>query len=248
MLALDFAGSPTLQAPYTRLEAVKDVIRGFIRHRPGDNLGLVAFAGASCAVSPLTTQHPWLLQRLSAVQVGFLPDGTALGDALGSCLNRLLASQDPHQPHGQILILMSDGVQNCGSTPPLVAAQALRDHGIQVYTIGVGRGGLVPTLHLNAQGSLARNALGQLDLVKANIPTDEATLQAIARITQGRFFRATHPEELQAIYQSIHALHPGPLQAHAVRVQREWMAWPLALGMGLLIIEHALRCKRYLQV
>jgi Ca-activated chloride channel family protein len=86
MEALDF----TIKGePANRIDVVKRVVSKFIDERPNDRIGLVAFAGRPYMVSPLTLDHHWLQQRLESVRTGMVEDGTAIGSAITSCVNRL---------------------------------------------------------------------------------------------------------------------------------------------------------------
>ena len=132
LLAVDVSGSMealdfTLQGkPANRLDVVKSVIRQFVDQRPNDRIGLLAFSGRPYMVSPLTLDHDWLLQRLASLSIGMVEDGTAIGSAIGVGVNRL---QDP-KAKSRILILLTDGMNNAGAVPPLVAAEAAEALGI----------------------------------------------------------------------------------------------------------------------
>jgi len=127
LLAVDVSGSMealdfTLQGQaVNRLEVVKSVIRQFVEQRPNDRIGLLAFSARPYMVSPLTMDHDWLLKRLDSLFIGIVKeDGTAIGSAIGVGVNRL---QDP-RAKSRIIILLTDGMNNAGSVPPLTAAEA----------------------------------------------------------------------------------------------------------------------------
>ncbi len=95
MLALDVSRS-MLAEDYNigaqranRIDAVKQVTEQFIRQRPNDRIGIVAFAGRPYLVSPLTLDHDWLIQNLDRLRIGMVEDGTAIGSAIASAANRL---------------------------------------------------------------------------------------------------------------------------------------------------------------
>src|SRR5664279_103027 len=111
VLALDVSGS--MQAldfkldgqPANRIDVVKSVVAKFIQERPNDRIGLVAFAGAPYLVSPLTLDHDWLQQNLGRVQVAGVEDGTAMGSAIATCVNRLRGTP----AKSKIVVLLTDG-------------------------------------------------------------------------------------------------------------------------------------------
>ena len=126
LLAVDVSGSMealdfTLKGKAAnRLDVVKSVMNTFIMERPNDRIGLLAFSGRPYMVSPLTLDHDWLVQRLDSLSIGMIEDGTAIGSAIGSGLNRLR----DRDAKSRIMILLTDGMNNAGTVPPLVAAEA----------------------------------------------------------------------------------------------------------------------------
>src|SRR6185436_19362790 len=114
ILALDISGSMlaedfTLEGKRaSRLEAVKAVVRDFIRARPDDRVGLVLFASRPYTQSPLTLDHGWLMKNLERAHIGMIEDGTAVGSALATAVNRLEASE----AKSKIVILLTDGQSN----------------------------------------------------------------------------------------------------------------------------------------
>ena len=143
LLAVDLSGSMqamdfTLHGqPADRLDVVKSVVDQFIDARPNDRIGLVAFASKPYMVSPLTLDHDWLRKRLESLSIGMVEDGTAIGSAIGAGINRLREKD----AKSRIMILLTDGMNNAGKVPPLVAAEAAETLKIKVYTIGAGTRG-----------------------------------------------------------------------------------------------------------
>ena len=138
MLALDVSGS--MQSldfkvngqPVSRVDIVKSVVGKFIEARPDDRIGMIEFAHSPYLVCPLTLDHDWLLQNLDRVQIGSIDDGTAIGSAIASCLNRLR-----DQPgKSKVVVLLTDGQNNCGKVSPIMAAEAAKALGVKAYTIG----------------------------------------------------------------------------------------------------------------
>lgn len=197
MLALDCSGS--MEAldfkldgqPASRIDIVKSVVSKFIDARPNDRIGLIGFAGAPYLVSPLTLDHDWLQQNLDRVQIGAVEDGTAIGSAIATGVNRLR-----DQPgKSKVIVLLTDGQNNMGKIMPETAAQAARALGVKVYTIGAGVRGEAPVP--------VTDAFGNKRLAMAQVDVDEGMLQKIADETGGKFFRATDTESLKHIYGEI---------------------------------------------
>ncbi len=202
VVALDASGSMAAEdfKPKNRFFVAKAATRTFVEGRPQDRLGLIAFAGRSRTVVPLTTDRAMLLQRLSEMKLGDQGDGTAIGMALGNSLARLGASK----AKSKVVVLVTDGGNNAGEIDPDTAANVAKGLGIRVYTIGVGTAGgpveiPVPVRDPDTGRVVERRVMAQVDV-------DEKLLGRIAEATGGRFFRATDPAGLAETYAEIDRL------------------------------------------
>lgn len=140
-------------------------------------------------------------------------------------------------PTGQVVILLTDGVNNKGEVSPELASELAAHHKIKVYTIGVGEGGIVPTLLLDDTGHVLKNAWGQLQVAQAQIPTDEATLKHIAEKTGGLFFQAKDKKQLASIYEVIDTIEKRELPLAMPEHIKDYFWIPLMLSLGLLVLE-----------
>lgn len=246
MLALDFSKSNQVM---TRVEAVKAVLQEFIKKRPNDAIGLIGFAGNPYLVSPLTLNHDWLVQNLNRCNVGLIEDGTAIGSALVMAVNRLQASHKDAALSalhaGQIVILLTDGVNNKGEISPELAAELAAHYKIKVYTIGVGEGGIVPTLLLDDTGNIVKNAWGQLQVAQAQIPIDDTTLRHIAEKTGGLFFQAKDKKQLASIYEVIDTIEKRDLPLALPEQVKDYFWIPLLLALAFFSIEWTLSHTRF---
>ncbi|MBA4695929.1 MAG: VWA domain-containing protein [Legionella sp.] len=226
MLALDLSGSMALNdmrlhgTQVMRLTVVKETAKQFIQQRAGDRLGLVLFGTRAYLQTPLTYDHLSVLQRLDEAVVGLAGQTTSLGDALGLAIKHL--KKTPEQ--ARLVILLTDGANNSGVLPPLKAAELAQSEKVKVYTIGLG--------------SQAASALTQ-GIIYNRPPgsdLDETTLKAIAKMTNGHYFRATDTQSLSQIYQKINALEALPQDYATVRPQQEYYVWPLSLAFLVLML------------
>jgi Ca-activated chloride channel family protein len=239
VLGLDVSGS--MQAldfliddqRVNRIEVVKSVVAKFIEERPNDRIGLIAFAGAPYLVSPITLDHDWLQQNLERVNVGAGDDGTAIGSAIAASVNRLRTTR----AKSKVVILLTDGMNNTGKISPLAAADAARALGVKIYTIGVGVRGKAPIP--------VKDDAGNLHLIMAKVDVDEKTLQAVADLTGGRFYRATDTDSLQRIYDQINRLETSAQTVQKFEHYDELYAWALYPALAILGLNFVLQQTRY---
>lgn len=238
MMALDLSGSMEMtdmtmhDRPVTRLLVVKRAAEQFVEDRKGDRIGLILFGTQAYLQTPLTYDRRSVLMRLEDATVGLAGQTTSIGDALGLAVKRL--QEVPKQ--GRIIILLTDGANNSGVMTPLKAAELAKDDGIKVYTIGLGA----------ESDPRAMTPDNMLDLnVSADL--DEDTLKKIAQMTGGQYFRATDPESLQAIYQTINQLERIKQEHTTIRPQKEYYPWfisvALLLGFYWLLASTGLKPK-----
>lgn len=194
MLTLDISGTMMAEdLKPNRLEASKDVATEFILSRPNDNIGLVVFAGESFTQCPLTTDHTVLVNLFKGIEYGLLEDGTAIGLGLANAVNRIKDSKSK----SKVIILLTDGSNNRGDIAPITAAEIAKSMGIRVYAIGVGSYGKV---NIPVQTPIG------IQYQQMESEFDEKSLQEIAQMTGGSYFRATNNEKLRSIYKEIDAL------------------------------------------
>ncbi|MCQ2335110.1 MAG: VWA domain-containing protein [Paludibacteraceae bacterium] len=229
MMALDISG--TMQAEDlrpNRLEAAKTVAAEFIADRPNDNIGLVVFAGESFTQCPLTTDHAVLINLFQSVKFGMIDDGTAIGLGLANAVNRMKDSQTK----SKVIILLTDGSNNCGDIDPQTAAEIAKTFGIRVYAIGVGSKGEARIPYQTPIGIQYTTISGQFD---------EATLQQIAQTTGGEYFRATDNHSLRSIYQEIDQLEKTKIRVREYSKRTEAFVPYLLAALLCLLLEVILR-------
>jgi Ca-activated chloride channel family protein len=229
MQALDFAID---RRRINRIEVVKSVVSKFIEERPGDRIGLIAFAGVPLLISPLTLDHDWLQQNLERLSVASVDDGTAIGSAIAACVNRLRMTT----AKSKVVILLTDGVNNTGKISPLAAAEAARSMGVKIYTIGVGVRGKAPIP--------IKDAAGRLHVIMADVDVDEKTLQAIADETGGKFYRATDTDSLQKIYEEINRYEKTARTVQRFEQTEELYPWALMPALAILALGSLLQHTR----
>lgn len=222
VLALDISSSMRSLDfdPQTRLEAAKMVIGDFVNGREFDRIGLVVFAANAFHYVPPTLDYGVLLRLLDGVTLApdlGIEDRTAIGLGMASAANMLRHSEAP----SKVIILLTDGADNSEGIAPIDAAEAVATLGIRVYTVGMGKPGFVPILVEDGSTGIAESNL------------DEETLQRIANISEGRYFRAEDLSDLQAIYEQIDVLERGDVE------RQQFMTWQ-DHAMGFMVMAFAL--------
>jgi len=230
-IALDVSGSMGAEdfEPSNRLTVAKQVVQDFIRARTGDRIGIVVFSGAARTRAPLTTDRDMLQRLVSALELGTLADGTAIGVALAKAAARLQGSE----AESRVVVLVTDGVNNAGEIDPISAAAVCDGLGIKVYTIGVGTDGAVPVPLTRRDPRTGRMVTRRVVMENQ---LDEELLRRIATRTGGGYFRATDAAGLRRIFEEIDRLERTPMQVKRF-VRYEEVYAPLTwAGLTLLLL------------
>lgn len=193
---------------------------------------MVVFAARAITKCPLTLDHDVLLTLLEDVRIGSIEDGTAIGTALATSVNRLKDSA----AKSRIIILLTDGVNNRGEIDPLTAAELARTFGIKVYTVGAGKEGYAPyPFEDPLYGTVYQEILVEID---------EESLEKIADITGGKYFRATDAESLARVYEEIDSLEKTEIEQRRYVRYTELAPYLLSAALGLLLAETVLARTR----
>lgn len=211
MMAIDLSGS--MEQPFnhnfrsvTKLQATKIVAGDFIEKRVGDRIGLILFGDQAYVQVPLTFDRATVRTLLVESFINLAGKATAIGDAIGLAVKRLPATGGTDN----VLILLTDGVNNAGVIKPRKAAELAAKKGMKIYTIGIGN--------------------------RRSRDLNEKTLKAVAKITGGRYFRAHNIEELGEIYQLLDELEPVERDTQSYRPTWSLFYWPLAIAIALASI------------
>ena len=233
MLVVDSSGSMETRdydiqgRAVSRMAVTKQVLSEFVDARPNDRIGIVVFGEEAFTQTPLTLDHDGMQQFLAQIDIGLAgKSATAVGDGIAVAAQRLKELEAPTK----IMIVLTDGQSNTG-IEPVISAEAAAQLGIKIYTIGIGtegRGGI----------------FGLFQGVRSDL--DERTLERVATITGGQYFRAESTSALLQVYQEIDTLEPSTAEFEEF-VQREehYPSYLLSalwfLFVGLFLSEGPLR-------
>jgi Ca-activated chloride channel family protein len=221
ILAVDLSGSMQEEdfllrgQRVDRLTATKFVAGDFIDRRIGDRLGLILFGERAYLQAPLTLDRETVKTLLYESAIGLAGRATAIGDAIGLAVKRLRLRENANK----VLILLTDGANSAGEVEPIEAAKLAAREGLKIYTIGVGADEMVVDFFF---GSRRINPSADLD---------EKTLNEIADMTGGRYFRARDTQELDKIYSLLDELEPVERDVRRFRPRKSLYYWPLAIAM-----------------
>ena len=221
MLAIDISKSMDHQIRHnsrsvSRITATKAVASSFIEKRVGDRIGLILFADQAYVQAPLTFDRTTVNILLQEAFTGLAGQATAIGDAIGLAVKRVSKQRNDKTSStnilknisdDRVLILLTDGVSNRGEITPLKAAELAAKKGLKIYTVGIGNRG--------------------------SRELDEMTLQKIAQITGGQYFRAYTTADLVKIYSLLDQLEPVEKEVKSYRPIKALFHIPLSASLAL---------------
>lgn len=237
-------------ARISRLESAKRVVEQFIHNRPDDLIGVVTLARYADTLSPLTYGHEALVEivRDLAIQERPTEDGTGYGDALALACARLdqmgqwqpAAGSDTGDPAATILskvvVLLTDGENNCGLHLPEEAAGLAKKWGIRVYAI-----------------SMKDDENGNTDMQRKDndeeLTDAEKLLRHLADETGGAYWKVGNATQLQKVYESIDRLETSEIRT-AILYHTEITALfqYLAFAALVLLLAERILCSTWLRV
>ena len=228
MLAMDVSTSMSaVDIQPNRIDVAKDVASQFVSGRKNDNIGLTLFAGESFTQCPLTIDYRSVLSLIDKSGIeyalnGTLKDGTAIGLGIANAVSRLKDSK----AKSKVIILLTDGSNNSGEITPEDAAYIAKEYGIRIYTIG-----------FRTDEEIVQTPYGILN----NSDFDEKTLQTIASVTGGDYFRSSSKESLLNVYKEIDQLERTKLEIKHFGNQEEKFMIFAFIAIVALMLEILLR-------
>ena len=242
VLTLDVSGSMLAEdfeingRRFNRLVVVKEVVEDFVKGRTNDRIGMVIFSGRAYTQCPLTSDYGVLLEFLEKVKIGMIEDGTAIGSAIGTSINRIKDTKSK----SKVVILLTDGRNNAGEIDPLTAAEIAKTLNVKIYTIGAGTTGLAPFP--------ATDFFGNKVLKPVKVDIDDELLTKIAEMTGGKYFRATDTESLKEVYAEIDTLEKTKIEVKQYTEYDELFRYFVLTAFGLLVVEIILSNTKFRKV
>jgi Ca-activated chloride channel family protein len=228
MVGLDISQSMQIEDfKPNRLDAAKRVARTFIEGRVQDRIGIVVFSGDAFSLAPLTTDYELLKSYLDEISFEMIENrGTAIGSAVAVVTNRMSESESK----SKVCILLSDGDNTAGNIDPITAAELASAYGIKIYTIVVGKEGLVP---------YGKDFFGRPNMIENTV--DETTMRRIAEIGGGEFFRATDNQALAQVFARIDQFEKAEIKETRFKDTSDYyfiyLQWAVAFFLLWLLLK-----------
>ena len=233
MLVMDTSTSMEAVDPtvgISRIQNAKDRAKEFVLKRVNDRMGIVVFSSLAFTQCPLTLDKDTLVNFIDLINTQITKaDGTAIGDALATAVNRLSKVEGK----SKIVVLLTDGANNRGEITPMTAAQLAKDNDIKVYTVGIGSEKDYYEIEDLFWGKRKVQAQGN-DL-------DENLLKEIAAKTDGEYFSAQTSKDLYKAFSSIDDLEKTTIEhTKSVNYNEQFMKF-LFPGFWILILGFLLK-------
>ena len=223
MLAIDISQSMMIEDfKPNRMDAAKAVALDFINGRFQDRIGIVVFSGDAFSLSPLTTDYDLLRNYIKEINFDMIEArGTAIGSALGVVTNRMRESTSA----SKVCILLSDGDNTAGNIDPITAAELASAYDIKIYSILIGKDGLVP---------FGKDFFGRPRMVENTV--DEASLRKIAEIGNGEFYRVADQQALQNVFDRIDEYEKAEIKETRFKDTSDYYTVYLYWAISLLLL------------
>ncbi len=217
-----------------RLERAKLWINDLADELKNDRVGLVAFAGSSAVISPLTTDKLFFKLALEELDTQAVPiGGTNIGDAIRRTMSMVFVGDDESMLAHRDIVLITDGEDQ--ESLPVRAAQAAGENGVRIIALGIGskEGTSVPADPMNPERANT-NVRSRLE---------SASLTQIAAATPDGVYLevGTGTIDLAKVYRDLIAAADQRTIESSQSIQySERFALLLWIAFGAIIIESAM--------
>ncbi len=222
----------------SRMKKAKRSVENLLQFLSGDRVGIIAFAGTSVMISPLTADYDILRLFLANVDTSLIQNqGTNMSGALETAFQAMKrgAEKFGSDSRSNVFLLLSDGEDS--NTPNLEIAKQIRDQGGIIFSIAFGTeaGASIPIR--NIRGELAgykRDRRGNQVISKV----EPASLRQYAEATGGAFYFSTLEEtEIKNILQRIQNFERSNASVRKARLYQEYFVIPLVVGILCIVFS-----------
>ncbi len=180
-----------------RIDICKSEIKKFIKARPDDRIGLIAFSDLPFAVCPPTLDHSWLLKQLDALSLHTIGDGTGLASPIIAAVDRTKNSDTERK----VMVLFTDGKNTAeNKVSPEQAAEIAKKFSLVVHTVGIG----------SSRAYFEESGFFGKILVPFREHFDEELLKKISGTTGGKYYAAEDADSMKAALEEIDKIEKKP--------------------------------------
>jgi Ca-activated chloride channel family protein len=224
--------------PPSRLKKAKRSVESLLQFLSGDRLGIIAFAGTSIMISPLTADYDVLKLFLNNIDTSLIQNqGTDISGALGTAFAAMKRGAEKFggDSRSNVFIVMSDGEDT--ANPNYEIADQIRENGGLIFSIAFGTeaGASIPVR--NVRGELSgykRDRSGQQVISKVS----PESLKKIAEATGGTFYFGTLDEgEITDIVSKMKNLERSNASLRKARIYQEYFIIPLFFGILCIVFS-----------
>lgn len=221
-----------------RLTRSKIEVSSIIDKLKGDRIGIVLFAGEAFPYCPLTLDYEAAKMLLSGADTRSI---SAQGTNIAAGIDKAIEMFPKREKKHLAILVITDGENLEGN--PEEAAKRAAEQGVKIFTVGIGSpaGEPIPTYNESGQKTgYKRNEDGSIVTSKL----DEKSLQKIALITDGKYYRASPGQaELDKIFSEIEKIGTEEFASKKFTTYEDRYRYPLALS-GLLLLASFLSNDR----
>lgn len=226
--------SPSMSAldmeEQSRFTLAKNLVSRFAALRPSDAIALVAIGADAALIMPPTVDRTVFSERLAALSIGELGDGTAIGTGLAIAAVHLRASG----AQNKLVVLLTDGENNAGSIHPLTGAALISEAGAELWVIGIGSVGEVPLDYTDPLTGQRKTGIFESRY-------DPEALRSIALAGGGTFLVADSTGSLEAALTRMNSTGVSPGRSRTYRVTQSIAGVLLYFVVACLALARIIR-------
>ena len=213
-----------------RLDKSKQIVSQIINQLGNDRIGIVAYAGSSFPVLPITTDYSVAKMFLQSMNTDMVSSvGTSFNEAI-----KLSSTYFDDKKTSKLLIMISDGEDHNEGAEE--AAEEANKLGVKIITIGVGteKGGTIPLKRNGIVEGFKRDNNNEVVITKLN----RESLEAIAKATKGGYVNGNNTKEvLDYIKNALDNIQKTEFEATEMADFQSQFQWFLGFAFLFLFLD-----------
>jgi Ca-activated chloride channel family protein len=186
-----------------RLEAAKNILSQFVNKIDEARYSLIIFGSNAYTLIPFTFDKKNIINNIQKISSYNLDEEFYMATAIGDALMKGILQFKNSTTKSKVIILVTDGDNNSGMYEPILASDIAKKYGIIIYTIGIGKKGIV---------EIKDDATNDIIFGYSNI--NEDILRKISENTKGAYFNAENEEEFSNTLNKIYNLEKSQIRIY----------------------------------